>query len=396
VRVRQFELRLIGIALTVAWAVAALLVLFAYRPGGPLDLLVGVTFIMPVVIAIGGVAWPPLARGAGAFPLMVTLGVGSLLLLLPSIGGILNQLLALGSQTLLPSLEAAYPWLLALIGTSLFTGFGLARRTLGGTALRPRRLRVGVLVAAALTGLVAITFTGVAVANELALRELAVAPSASRFGPTDIAEDPPRCDGDVVAGPAARVATHLSSTLDLRPIGSVDQTGLRAHEDFRWLAYVATTREFGQYGAARNGDRAWSRSPDRGWAATSTDAIEDGTLDRLAVGIALAPGNRATAEDRGIEVIEGAPARRCRTAIDGETFRDAFPQVRWLIGGADLSHWRGQLDYWVFLDGQVGQIAGNLNGEGSVVEDEKLQGTIDVLMTATERDRDFVIYPPAP
>ena len=74
-------------------------------------------------------------------------------------------------------------------------------------------------------------------------------------------------------------------------------------------------------------------------------------------------------------MIEGAPARRCRIAIDGTTFSAAFPQVRWLVGDADLADWRGQLDYWVFLDGQLGQIAGSVNGEGAVIEPEALQGT---------------------
>src|SRR4029079_15727615 len=104
VRVRRFELRLIAIALVIAWAVTAALVLVAYRPGGPLDVLVGLTTLLPIAIAGAGVIWAPVVRGAGAFPLMVCLGLGSLLVLLPSIGGVLNQLLALGSQTLLPSL----------------------------------------------------------------------------------------------------------------------------------------------------------------------------------------------------------------------------------------------------------------------------------------------------
>jgi hypothetical protein len=395
VRVRQFELRLLAIALVAAWTVAAALVLFAYRPGGPLDLLVGLTMLLPIAISLAGVAWPPVARGRGAFPLMVSLGFGSLLLLLPSIAGIANQLAALGSQTLLPSMEAAYPWLLALVGTSLFSGFGIARQWLGGTALRPRRLGLGLAVAAALTTLAGVVFAGVVVANEVALRDRSEPASGSRFGPTDLEGDPPPCDGDLAVGPTARVATHLSASLDLRTLGTVDQAGLRSADGFRWLAYVATDRELGQYGAAMTGDRAWSRTPTSGWTATAPDAVADGTLDVRALEAALTPGYRATAEDRGIEIIEGAPARRCRVAVDGATFRAAFPQVRWLVGGADVDEWRGQLDYWVFLDGQLGQIVGNLNGEGLVVEPDALQGSIDVRMTATERDRDFVIYPPA-
>ena len=45
---------------------------------------------------ISGLVWPPVARGRDTYPMVVALGVGSLLLLLPSIGGVLNQLQALG------------------------------------------------------------------------------------------------------------------------------------------------------------------------------------------------------------------------------------------------------------------------------------------------------------
>ncbi len=393
-RVRQFELRLIAIALVVAWAVVAGLVLVAYRPGGPLDVLVGLTTLLPIAIAATAVIWPPVVRGAGAFPLMVCLGLGSLLLLLPSIGGVLNQLLALGSQTLLPSFEAAYPWFLALIGTSLFAGFGVARRLLGGTALRRPRLLAGIVIGLLLTVLAGVAFTGVAVANELALHDQPGSKTGSRFGPTALDDAPPDCDGPVSVGTAARLATHLTSRIDLRSTGSVDQGGVRNGDAFRWLAYVATDAQLGWYGAASRGGQAWERSPGTSWLPASLGAVADGTVDLQAIDAALTEGYRATAEDRGIEVIEGAPARRCRIAIDGATFEAAFPQMRWLIGESDVKDWRGQLDFWVFLDGQIGQIAGSLNGEGSVVEPDALQGTIDVLLTATERDGDFVIYPP--
>ena len=85
-----------------------------------------------------------------------------------------------------------------------------------------------------------------------------------------------------------------------------------------------------------------------------------------------------------------------RVAVEGETFRDAFPQVSWLVGGADLSRWRGQLDYWVFVDGQLGQVAGSVNGEAGGIEPGALQATIEVLMTATDRGADLAIYPPGP
>ncbi len=397
-RARRLELRIIGAALVAAWGSAAGLVLLAYRPGGPLDLIVGISMLVPLGIALAGVRWPPVARGRSAYPVMVSLGVGSLLLLLPSIGGLVNQLQALGSQTLMPSLEAAYPWFLGLAGTSLFAGFGLARRVDGGVAMRPRRLRVGAALALGLTALAGTAFGGTAIANEIALRDRSVPPASSRFGPTlgDPEAQPPTCDGSLTAGTTARLGGTLIGHIDGRRTGTVELAGLRDREDFRWLAYVATVRELGQYGAALRGDRAWVRTPGEGWRAAPLDGMKGGTLDLQAVRTVLSQRIRATAEDRGIEVIEGARARRCRVSIDGAAFRDAFPPVRWLVGQADLSRWRGQLDYWVFLDGQLGQVAGSVNGEAAAIRPEAIQATVEIILTATERGRDLVIYPPTP
>ena len=397
-RVRRFELRLIAIGLVVAWAVAAALVLLAYRPGGPLDVLVGFTMLVPTGIAALAVVWPPIARGSGAFPLMIALGGGTLLVLIPSIGGLVEQLQTLGSQTLLPSIEAGYPWFLALLGTSLFAGFGVARRSQGGTALRPRRLVIGVLTATALTLGACTLFVAVAVANDQAVRQRP-AEATSRFGPTDLTREPIDCDAAIGTGRAARMHARYDGEIDLRPIGSAELVGIRAGDDVRWSAYVATDRELGSYGEARAGDRAWSRTPSDGWIARAAESIgdrADDTIDAHAIRVALAHGSRTTAEDYGIETIEGAPARRCRVAIDGATFQRAFPQVHWLVGDSDLSRWRGQVDYWIFLDGQVGQLVATANGEAHELRPEAIQGTVAVHLTATERDRDLVVYPPAP
>ena len=99
-RVRRFELRLIGSALVACWAVAAGLILLAYRPGGPFDVIVGILAMAPIGIALAGVIWPPVTGGDRSFPAMIWLGIVALLFLFPSIQGILNQLVALGSQTL--------------------------------------------------------------------------------------------------------------------------------------------------------------------------------------------------------------------------------------------------------------------------------------------------------
>jgi hypothetical protein len=317
-------------------------------------------------------------------------------LLLPSIGGVLNQLQALGSQTLMPSLEAAYPWLLALAGTSLFAGFGLARRLDAGTALRLRRLRVGTLVAIGFTVVAGTAFAGAAIANELALRDRTTPPAASRFGPTDAEAELPACDARLDAGKTARLTARWRGNLDGHEIGTVDLSGQRVGTNFRWLAYVATDRELGQYGAASFGGRAWTRTPGRGWVVANAETVREQTLDLQAVRTALARKSRSTAEDRGIEVIEGARARRCRVAVDGATFREAFPQIEWLVGDAPLDRWRGQLDYWVFVDGQLGQVAGSINGEAGEIEPEAIQATIEVFLTATARGAGLVIYPPTP
>jgi len=391
-RVRTFELRLIAVALVVCWSVAAGLILLAYRPGGPFDVIVGLTAMTPIAIALAGAIWPPVARGNNAFPAMVWLGILALLCLVPSITGVLTQLMSFDSRTLLPSLEAVYPWLLALFATSLFSGFGIARRLHGGMALRRRRLLLGGAIAILATTLSGAAFAAVALANDIALRD---APAAtSRFGPTAGAEQPPLCDEPLSAGPSARLDLRMAATVDLRPLGSVTLTGQRVGRDFRWLAYVATSRQLGQFGSARVGGSAWATAPGSTWHAQDPALVAADTVDVQALLAALTPDYRATAEDRGVEVIEGARARRCRVAVDGGTFSLAFPQATWLTGEADLHRWRGQLDYWVFLDGQLGQVAGSANGEAAEIVPNALSGTIDVRLTATERGRDAFIYPP--
>src|SRR5689334_4661668 len=222
-RVRRFELRLIALALLVAWTVAAALVLLAYRPGGPLDLLVGLTAMIPIAIALAAVVWPPVARGEHAFPAMVWLGILALLCLIPSIAGVLTQLLTYGSRTLLPSAEAAYPWIVALLATSCFAGFGIVRRLTGGTggtSDRRRRLFGGIAFGIVATILALGVFSAVAVANDVAIRDSPV--TASRFGPTSGDGVPPSCDGPLAVGSSARLDLHLDATVDRQPLGTVE------------------------------------------------------------------------------------------------------------------------------------------------------------------------------
>jgi hypothetical protein len=394
VRVRTFELRLIALALATCWVVAAGLVLIAYRPGGPVDVAVGAAALLPAIIALAGVRWPPVARGQRAFATMVCLAAGSLLVLVPSIADVTSQLGGRGAQTLLPSVEAAYPWILGLIGTCLFSGFGMARRGLGEAAMRQRRLVRGLTFATLLAGGAGVVFAAVAMGNEIALRDRTAA--SSRFGPTDVERDPPLCDGPMGIGPSARIGVEFSGTVDGRSMGSIELGGDRNRADVKWLAYTATSRDLGIHGAAAIGTDAWLREPFTAWRPATLAEIDDAELDLTAFRIALSPDSRAAAESRGVGVIEGARSRQCRIAVDGPTFLAAFPQIVWLIGDADLAHWRGQLDYWVFLDGQIGRISGSVNGDAADIQTGALQATIRVDLTATDRGSSIPITPPTP
>lgn len=391
-RVRTLELRLIAAALFASWTIAGALVLLGYRPGGPVDLLVGVSATLPAIVALAAFVWPPVGRGDRAFAALVWLGAGSLLVLVPAIGILLGQLLAGGPQTLVPSLEAGYPWLLALLGTSLLAGMGIARRMLGLSASRARRLRRGLVAALAMTVSVGGLFAGVALSNEIALRERPEL--GSRFGPTDPTVEPPACDERVAVGSTARIELQLEGDVDGRRLGSVSATGVRVGRDYRWVANVTTRRRLGLFGAAHVGDFAWSLAPGTGWRRTNgTDETASG-LDARVARIALEPRRLKAAEVLGLAFFEGARARHCRIAIDGETFRQAFPQIDWLVGEVDLHRWRGELDYWVFADGQLGRVSGSVNGEAVGIDARAIQATLDATLSATDRGLEFAIAPP--
>ena len=182
-RVRTIELRILAAALAGLWLAAFGLILVGYRPGGPADILVGIAAAGPILIAVAALLWPPVARGDRAFAVIAWLALGAMLLLVPSLGGLLTQLGGRGPQTLLPSLEAAYPWILALVATGVFAGLGIARRRLGDTALRRRRLGMGTVFGLAMVLAAGSAFSTAAIVNELALDNRPAI--ASRFGPTD-------------------------------------------------------------------------------------------------------------------------------------------------------------------------------------------------------------------
>jgi hypothetical protein len=393
VRTRTIELRITAALLTGLWSLGALYILLGYRPGGPIDVVVGLVAITPTAVAAAGIAWPPLVRGDRAFIGVMSLGIGATLLLVPSTGSVLNQVISGGAQTLLPSAEVAYPWLLALLATSIFSGLGIARRTLGSRASRRTRLVRGIGLGLAATFVVGSTFTGVAVANDLALRDRPAA--SSPFGPTDPNRQPPDCSAPIETGTTALLSMQMTANVDGRPIGQIAISGERSGTDLRWTADVATDRILGRFGVATIAGRAWLQSPGGSWVATNPSLVAPDELDTRALDSGLSDDLRATAENRGLEFIEGARARHCRIELDGATFTAAFPEVDWFVGSNSLGHWRGELDFWIFSDGEVGQVQGSVSGEAEPLGRSGIVGTIEVTLDATERDQFRSIVAPA-
>jgi hypothetical protein len=119
-------------------------------------------------------------------------------------------------------------------------------------------------------------------------------------------------------------------------------------------------------------------------------------LDAQVLRVALEAGAREAAEDHGVDYVEGARAQHCRVAVEGPAFRAAFPAVAWLVGDAPLTRWRGQLDYWVFADGELGRVSGGVNGEATGIVEGGVQATLDATMIATDRGQALTVARPAP
>ena len=260
---------------------------------------------------------------------MVWLGIVALLCLVPSIVGVLEQLQTSASQTLLPSPEAAYPWLLALAATSLFSGLGIARRLRGAAAIRRRRFIDGALIGTVADGRCpASIFAGAAIANERAIRE--TVPTSSRFGPTDPTGQPP-----LVRRPAGRRADRApdrDARRRRRP--APDRLDRPRRRPRRHGLPLGRLRRDGPPARARPappgiGDRRLGpraragRGPPR--TRTRRRAAErrpPGARDRARRG---QPGDGRGPRRRGHR---GRPRAALRVAVDGTTFQAAFPQVQ--------------------------------------------------------------------
>jgi hypothetical protein len=398
VRVRQFELRLLAVGLTILWAAGGGIVLIAYRPGGPVDLLVGVAASLPLLVSVASAVWPPLVRSDRGSAGVFWLGLLAGLLLIPSIAGVAAQVIQGGTEPLLPSFEAVYSWAIALLATSLFAGIGISRQIVPEVGIGRRRLAVAIFFAAAATSAIGAAFAGVSAADNAVLSGQPAA--NSRFGPTNAGSaasglvTPANCRSPLTTIGSTHLDLDISANVDSRAVGTVSLSGNRAGSDVTWTAQVVRSDLFGQYAATRIGSQAWALSPESGWKTVDAATIDTQTIDLTVLANALASANRTTSEDWGLEYVEGASARHCRVAVDGATFARSFPQVAWLVGDASMATWRGELDFWIFADNEVGMVSGSVNGGAEAILPHGLLATVRVKMTATDRDLPVTISPP--
>ncbi len=309
-----------------------------------------------------------------------------------------------GPQSLLPSAETVYAIAIALYFTSFFSVVGLIHRRRRVRSLERRATWLTALVAGLLTVVAGGAFLLVAAVNEHDLRQ--EEPASSRYGPTDPDLEPPYCDEQVALGPSAHIVVTATSSLDTEVRGTARLEGQRNGLDEAWSG--SWSGPDGEGGAAyrRVGRLAWRNdvnsdqaAPGSTWQRTEPDpygllGTQGLTLDGPPFAVASAPRGAIVAEDLGIDHIEGARARHCRTFIDGDTALHAFLPLRWLLydnsddPGSAIPRWRGELDWWVFADGQLGRATVEVSGSRAETpwDAEGVRVVLGAELSAIDRD----------
>ena len=300
-----------------------------------------------------------------------------------------------GAQTLLPSVEAAYPWVLALLGTSLFAGFGIARRVLGEAAMRRRRLR-GVPSRRSSRSWPGPAFA--ARRDGQRARPPRSRRRSSRFGPTTRRATRRSATARWRIGTSARLELHLTATSTAGRSAASTSPATRVR---RRRPLAGLRRDERRSSARRRGP---DRRPRRGSACRSAAGagatpaeVADGTVDLKAFATALRPEARAAAEsvastsskahgpavpdrDRRPDVPAGVPAGRL-----ARRRRRARP----LAGRARLLGLPGRPD-------RPDRPAASTATRRGIAPTARSRRTIRVDLTATDRGSPVTVTPPAP
>jgi hypothetical protein len=408
-------LRLAGAVLVSLWVASALAVAVAYRPGGELDLFVAIAAFLPVTVPAASVAWPAVTRTQRDLLGLAWIWIAAVLLTIPLLYAVASSLATGGPQRLVPSAEAAYGSVLALGATAIFSVLGPTHARESRLVFERRASVRALVLALAITAVVAVTFGGILVLNERTLCD--EVPAASRFGPTDPTVVPPACDRPPLLGRFGRVTIAGRLLVDDRVIANAHLDGRRDGDDEVWaggwsgVPSSAVTPESGSptggIAYRRVGTQAWlneaNDDPDApGTTWQELDPEPFGLSDPAALTmdgpprtvVSGVPGP-VVAEDIGLEVVEGARARHCRIFVDGPTALSAFLPLRWLVSGTstelptDLEAWRGDLDWWVFADGQLGRAALEVSGLRSDAwsEPDAIEGMLRADLDVTDRSR---------
>ena len=266
-------------------------------------------------------------------------------------------------------------------------GFGVARRVLGGAALRRPRLlagiAIGLLLAVLGRGGLHERGRGQRAGPPRATRledRLALRPDRPRRRPAGLRRPPGRRGGGAAGDPPHQPDRPAFDGLG-RP-GRGAQRGrlplARLRRDRRPAGLVWRREPGGSGLGAQPGRRAGCRRP----PASST--TRRSTCRRRWPRLAGVPDDRRGPRASSSRRRDGAalPGRRRRSDL-----RAAFPQVRWFVGPTDLRRWRGQLDYWVFTTAQLGRSPAASTGRRATSSPKGCRARSGSTLTATDRDR---------
>ncbi|MFV2064938.1 MAG: hypothetical protein ACC726_15720 [Chloroflexota bacterium] len=397
------QLRLMAAVLVALWAATAVAIAAAYRPGGPVDIVVVLACFLPVLVAAAALQWPPEAAGHRHRVALGWIWIAAVLFAIPVLYGVASTLAAGGPQNLVPSPEAAYAGILAMFSLSLFSVVGLvhSRRAVlvFDRAATWRTAGLAVL----LTIAIAAAFGLVALINDLALRR--DEPLPSRFGPTDPELLPPLCDEPLSLGENAVITIEARSSVDNVPRGSAIIQGQRSGIDEAWRGSWQGPDGTGQAAYLRVGRQAWlnrgsddPEAPGSTWQQVAAGLFgmadpDELTMDGPALAIVSVPRGSIVPEDLGLEVVDGARARHCRTFIDGPTALTTFLPLRWLLdgdavgGSTNLRDWRGEMDWWVFGDGELGRASVEISGRRAEAgwDSDGVRGVLEAELEAVDR-----------